>query len=98
MCLIGFRAEREQNSCQNRLAEWLEFRTAFLDEALRHDGLGDFLHHSTCGNCGIAPGIIKCKDCSCGPILKCAECIVSLHWALPLHRIEVRTHVLCYVV
>lgn len=81
------------NPCQDRLTEWLKFREIFLDETLRHDGLGDFLDHSKCSNCGTAEGVIKCKDCSCGTLLKCPQCIVSLHRTLPLHRVEVRPRV-----
>jgi hypothetical protein len=71
----------------------MKFREAFLDEALRHDGLGDFLDQSKCSNCGNAPGIIKCKDCANGVLLKCPECIVALHKTLPLHRVEVSFHI-----
>ena len=34
-------------------------------------------------------GIIKCKDCSSGRMLKCINCILSTHEDLPLHRVEV---------
>ena len=74
---------------KDRLSEWTEFRATFLDEALRHDGLGDFLGHTDCSRCAKALGIFKCIDCPSGRMLKCAECIVTLHQALPLHRVEV---------
>lgn len=77
---------------QHRLTEWLKFRAAFLDEALRHDGLGNFFGQNKCSNCGNGAGIIKCKDCSSGGLLKCPECVVALHQTLPLHRIEVSSH------
>ena len=70
--------------------EWLKFRTSFLDETLRHDGLGDFLDKTRCSKCGEKDGIIKCKDCSSGRMLKCIKCILSTHEDLPLHRVEVR--------
>ncbi|KIJ89496.1 hypothetical protein K443DRAFT_117906, partial [Laccaria amethystina LaAM-08-1] len=72
----------------DRLSEWIEFRATFLDEALRHDGLGDFLGHTDCSQCEKAQGIFRCIDCPSGRMLKCAECIVALHQSLPLHRIE----------
>jgi hypothetical protein len=81
------------NSRQHQLSEWMKFREAYLDEALRHDGLGNFLDQSKCSSCGNAPGIIKCKDCANGVLLKCPECIVALHKTLPLHRVEVSIHV-----
>ena len=78
---------------QHRLTEWIKFRAAFLDETLQHDGLGNFFGRSKCSNCENAAGIIKCRDCADGALLKCPECVVTLHRNLPLHRIEVR-HVL----
>ena len=55
------------NSCwQHQLTEWIQFRSAFLDEVLRHDGLGDFFGQTKCSNCGNVLGIIKCRDCSNG--------------------------------
>ena len=77
---------------QHRLTEWIQFRSAFLDEALRHDGLGDFLGQTKCSNCENAAGTIKCRDCTNGGLLKCHECIVALHRTLPLHRVEVSSH------
>lgn len=75
--------------CQHRLTEWLSFRETFLEETLRHDGLGAFLDHATCSKCGDTPGVIKCRDCMGGAMLQCAVCTVSSHSHLPLHRIEV---------
>ena len=69
--------------------QWLQFRNIFLDELLRHDGLGDFLGHTECSDCKKAPGVIKCKDCSSGQMLKCPECVVASHATFPLHRVEV---------
>jgi hypothetical protein len=74
---------------QDQLKEWIAFRAIFLDEVLRHDGLGDFLGRTECSWCGKAEGTIKCKDCSSGRMLKCQECIIALHQSLPLHRVEV---------
>lgn len=58
---------------------------------MRHDGLGDFLGQTKCSNCENAAGIIKCRDCASGALLKCHDCIVTLHRTLPLHRVEVST-------
>jgi hypothetical protein len=79
---------------QDRLKEWIAFRAIFLDEVLRHDGLGDFLGRTECSRCKKAEGILKCKDCPNGGLLKCIECIVALHHTLPLHRVEVS---LCFL-
>lgn len=86
-------AETNWNSCQHWLTKWINFQTAFLDEALCYDGLGNFLGHMKCSSCRIVEGVIKCKDYSCRPMLKCTECIISLHQALPLHHVEVGTSV-----
>jgi len=86
-----FRAFKNLNSHQHRLSEWIEFRAAFLDETLRHDGLGNFFGQSNCSNCENVAGIIKCRDCADGALLKCPECVVALHQNFPLHRVEVRT-------
>jgi hypothetical protein len=75
---------------QDKLEEWLPFRNMFLDEILRHDGLGGFLGHSKCAKCEENDGIFKCKDCPSGRELKCQGCMVSLHQEFPLHRVEVR--------
>ena len=76
---------------QDHLKEWLKFRTIFLQETIRHDGLGNFSGVTHCSKCGKGEGIYKCNDCACaeGVMLKCADCIVELHRALPLHRVEV---------
>ena len=76
---------------QDHLKEWLKFRTIFLQEIIRHDGLGNFSGLSYCSKCGKGEGIYKCNDCACaeGVMLKCADCVVEFHRALPLHRVEV---------
>lgn len=65
-----------------------------LDEILRHDGLGDFLGYQYCVECEEQDGIFKCRDCSGGCRLHCQACIVKMHRHAPLHRIEVRVHIL----
>lgn len=73
--------------------EWLKFRGIFLDEALRHDGLGNFFGHTSCSKCGEHDGIFKCKNCGNGSMLKCLNCTLDIHRTLPLHRVEVNTSV-----
>lgn len=74
---------------QVKLFEWLAYRESFLDELLRHDGLGDFLGSTLCASCGEVDGVIKCRDCLGGCHLRCAVCSIHHHRRLPLHRIEV---------
>jgi hypothetical protein len=76
---------------QDHLKEWLKFREIFLQETLRHDGLGNFFGVTDCSSCGKAPGVYKCMACANGGMLKCADCIVKFHQVLPLHRVEVST-------
>jgi hypothetical protein len=67
----------------------------FLDELLRHEGLGDDLENPQCAHCACAfdtqdlnsPRIFKCFDC--GQFLQCEACCVSQHQRAPLHVIEV---------
>lgn len=74
---------------QDHLTEWLKYREIFLDEVLRHDGLGDFMGHTSCSHCEKGPGVFRCRDCAKGSMLKCSDCVLELHEELPLHRIEV---------
>ena len=64
---------------QDQLTKWLKFRETFLDKALQHDGLGDFLGYMSCSKCGKKDGTIKCKDCGDGCMLKCLDCTVHIH-------------------
>ena len=74
---------------QDRLSEWIEFHATFLDKALQHNGLGDLLGHTDCSHCAKALGKFRCIDCPSRRMLKCAECIVTLHQSIPLHHVEV---------
>lgn len=72
------------------MEEWLRRRPVFLDESLRHDGLGDaWCGVGLCPDCSTCPAQYRCKDCFEG-IMRCSACIVSFHRNLPLHRVQVR--------
>jgi hypothetical protein len=61
-----------------------------LDELLRHDGLGSYLGQKECWSCkGSSNACWKCLDCNDGGLLRCQECIVTVHSCHALHRIEV---------
>ena len=64
-----------------------------LDELVRRDGLQEHTSLPPCFNCLEDPGMYRCLDCSTTRRY-CAICVVSRHDELPLHRIEVRSHVL----
>ncbi|KAH6887831.1 hypothetical protein BKA70DRAFT_1235793 [Coprinopsis sp. MPI-PUGE-AT-0042] len=47
-----------------KLKDWIPRRQLFLDELLRHDGLGDFLDQQACSSCSTqTPTLYKCKEC-----------------------------------
>ena len=74
---------------QTRMGQWLLYRPIVLDELLRLDGLGDALNTpGLCPGCTNAPAQLRCKDCF-GEIMYCSACILSSHWNLPLHRLQV---------
>ncbi|KAJ7880130.1 hypothetical protein B0H13DRAFT_2542393 [Mycena leptocephala] len=64
-------------------------RVEFLDELLRHDGRGDYVHQHVCagGGCESVHAVFRCTDClhSC---LYCEDCIAEVHRWTPLHHIE----------
>lgn len=72
---------------------WINCRVQVLDELLRHDGLQDPASPPLCSNCLNNAGMHKCLDCSVMSSY-CADCIISCHDELPLHRIEVCQSVL----
>ncbi|KAJ6518235.1 hypothetical protein C8R47DRAFT_1031630 [Mycena vitilis] len=66
----------------------------FLDELLRHEGLGDHLEHPKCAHCEkewdahTLDSIRLFKCCDCGQFLQCLECCLSNHQRTPLHTLE----------
>ncbi|KAJ7138908.1 hypothetical protein C8R46DRAFT_1234147 [Mycena filopes] len=66
----------------------------FLDELLRHEGLGDDLGNPHCAHCETvfdpanvtSPRIFKCSDC--GEFLQCEGCCLLHHQRTPLHNIQ----------
>ena len=103
------RSEKSRNGCpvfsffflysallQNTdpIESFVSFRDTFLDELIRHEGLGQLPQPSICGVCkkSGALGTIKCVDCS-GGIHMCQMCTVELHQRLPTHRIMVRVRI-----
>ncbi|KAF9538808.1 hypothetical protein CPC08DRAFT_807184, partial [Agrocybe pediades] len=75
---------------QDHFTEWLDVRSSFLDELLRHDGPGDneINANSLCKRCNEGIGSIRCRDCANGGQMYCTSCTLDLHRFLPLHRIE----------
>ena len=78
--------------CQTKMYSFLSVRPAVLDEIVSLDGPGEpdpSLCHS-CLNDQPAP-LYRCLECSYSSLC-CGECILELHMKLPLHRLEVRSH------
>ncbi|KAF7321419.1 CxC2 domain-containing protein [Mycena kentingensis (nom. inval.)] len=74
--------------------QWREFKSLFLDEILRHEGLADFYDDPTCVSCHarLDPStpdsvrLFRCDDC--GNFPRCRTCMIRAHQLTPLHFIE----------
>ncbi|KAF9035697.1 hypothetical protein BDZ89DRAFT_924767, partial [Hymenopellis radicata] len=77
------------NTQDNPMSTWKQFRQSYLDELLRHDGLaGGSL---TCAICNDPSkhAEFRCADDECvGLGLVCQECCLAHHLCLPLHWIQ----------
>ncbi|KAJ7156558.1 hypothetical protein C8R43DRAFT_1125753 [Mycena crocata] len=78
---------------------WRPKKAFFLDELIRHDGLGHDIHSPQCAHCQkeynkpadvqkrpAGMHIFKCGDC--GQFLQCQSCCLSHHALTPLHVIK----------
>ncbi|KAJ7149496.1 hypothetical protein C8R43DRAFT_887995 [Mycena crocata] len=71
---------------------WRPEKALFLDEVLRHEGLGDDHDDPRCARCqtqylpGAGTRIFKCGDC--GQFLQCTDCCLAHHALMPLHVIK----------
>ncbi|KAJ7058422.1 hypothetical protein C8F01DRAFT_1303976 [Mycena amicta] len=79
-------------SSTNPMAQWRPLKGMFLDEILRHEGLGNDHEHPTCAHCHRQPSqqsplrLFRCTDC--GLHLQCLECCLSAHLRFPLHSLK----------
>ncbi|KAI0054927.1 hypothetical protein BV25DRAFT_1922257 [Artomyces pyxidatus] len=90
----GHRRKRHRSGRKSRkkrrvelLREWLPLRDTFMDELLRHEGLGRHLSIPQCTGCGDAVACVRCEDCFGSPLV-CESCICADHAKEPLHRIQ----------
>ncbi|TEB19585.1 hypothetical protein FA13DRAFT_1802068 [Coprinellus micaceus] len=85
---------------KKKVEDWLPLRQTYLNEMLRLDGFGDYVHQTSeaklmgsCSQCGTVPKgceLYRCTSgCFDGCMLKCRMCTVLKHSSLPLHKIEV---------
>ncbi|KAF7308292.1 CxC2 domain-containing protein [Mycena chlorophos] len=85
---------KQYASSTNPNLQWRPLKSAFLDEILRHEGLGDWLEAPVCAICNSAfnaptptpTRIFRCSDC--GHFLRCLTCMKNDHCFTPLHHIE----------
>ncbi|KAJ7484897.1 hypothetical protein B0H11DRAFT_2157487 [Mycena galericulata] len=93
--VLGKRKIYESSTAQMHL--WRPMADFFIDELVRHDGLGDDTAPSlACKLCAriYEPGaggvdavrLFKCRQC--GDFLQCAECCVAEHVRTPLHILK----------
>ncbi|TDL16540.1 hypothetical protein BD410DRAFT_816721 [Rickenella mellea] len=67
---------------------WLNHRSEYLDELLRHDGCADHPIGQPCRGTGcMNEPLFRCVDCL-GGLMYCRECIKKQHQRMPLHRIQ----------
>ncbi|KAK6993086.1 CxC2 domain-containing protein [Favolaschia claudopus] len=79
---------KEYVSSRDPMSLWRPLAGDFLDELLRHEGLGDYSDCPQCTVCGAKGSIrlFKCGDC--GQFLQCQGCCISRHQLTPLHVLE----------
>ncbi|KAJ7652310.1 hypothetical protein B0H17DRAFT_1214975 [Mycena rosella] len=88
---------KEYISTMNPILLFRPLKNFFLDELLRHEGLGDYLHNSFCAHCETQfasekvagdpwARIFKCYEC--GVFLQCKACCIAHHARSPLHVIK----------
>lgn len=51
VCVNDTKLATSAHCSQARMREWLPFRQSFLDELLRHDGLGGYMDKRLCDGC-----------------------------------------------
>ncbi|KAJ7799003.1 hypothetical protein B0H13DRAFT_2503961 [Mycena leptocephala] len=76
------------------MSQFRPIKAFFVDELLRHKGLGDYLDHPRCALCETAfepdapnsQHLFKCSDC--GEFLQCKSCCLETHKQTPLHSIR----------
>ncbi|KAJ6462537.1 hypothetical protein C8R45DRAFT_1064445 [Mycena sanguinolenta] len=84
---------KQYTSTRDPMSLWRPVMGEFLDEVLRHAGLGDYTSNPRCTYCqvGFAAGIgcsrlFKCYEC--GEFLQCKQCCLLHHQRTPLHVIQ----------
>ncbi|KAL1751670.1 hypothetical protein FB107DRAFT_221498 [Schizophyllum commune] len=88
--IVEISGKRKRFPSDDPMQTFRQVKQQFLDEMLRHEGLGSDMHDPCCASCDAifddAKGLIKCEDC--GVFLECASCCVQRHRCLPHHHIQ----------
>ncbi|KAJ7138480.1 hypothetical protein C8R43DRAFT_1089333 [Mycena crocata] len=98
------RKRKEYASSDDPASLWRPKKSFFLDELIRHDGLGDDMHSPHCAHCQkpyeqpdrrmvsegrTKPTAMRIFKCGdCGQFLQCHSCCLSHHTLTPLHVIK----------
>ncbi|KAJ7926723.1 hypothetical protein B0H13DRAFT_2313220 [Mycena leptocephala] len=85
---------KEYISTVDPMSQFRPMKAFFVDELLRHEGLGDYLNDPRCALCDTAfepdapdsQHLFKCGDC--GEFLQCKSCCLETHKRTPLHTIQ----------
>ncbi|KAF9523674.1 hypothetical protein CPB83DRAFT_898542 [Crepidotus variabilis] len=89
--LICEKQKRKRTQADHPLLLWIPHIDHFVEEFLRLEGLGDSSLHCAGTNCSASLdadcAAHRCLDCT-DVRLFCSSCILNIHLALPLHRIE----------
>ncbi|KAJ7177592.1 hypothetical protein C8R46DRAFT_1212338 [Mycena filopes] len=82
---------KEYASSDDPMSLWRPLKGRFVDERLRHAGLGDDLWNPKCAHCDTLylPGVVRIFKCTdCGQFLQCKGCCLKSHALTPLHVIK----------
>ncbi|KAF7312905.1 CxC2 domain-containing protein [Mycena kentingensis (nom. inval.)] len=88
----GSTKRKQSEHTINPMAQWRPLMATFLDEVLRHEGLG--ARASKCALCRAEmsasdPSSVRLFRCQqCGVFLQCQHCCRNRHQLMPLHTIE----------
>ncbi|KAK6971927.1 CxC2 domain-containing protein [Favolaschia claudopus] len=82
--LLGKRKEYSSTP----MAQWRPLMSEFLDELLRHEGLGDDTGSPRCALCKTPSPTRFFKCVECGEHLQCQDCCVAHHQRTPLHVLQ----------
>ncbi|KAJ7629780.1 hypothetical protein DFH06DRAFT_1140974 [Mycena polygramma] len=101
--VVNLGKRKEYVSTKDPMSLFRPLKKFFLDELVRHQGLGDNIDNPHCAHCEVAldtrdptaPHAFKCD--LCGQFLQCESCCIVHHQRTPLHTILVRISPLDFI-